>query len=157
MDIKDVALKYLAARARTVVEMKDHLLGRGYTEEDVNQLIDTLKEKKYLDDLQYACDYINYGKSKGRGRIRISQELQRKGIDSFTTEDAFYIVSKEDNDQERTKDSERERAFIQAMKIVEGKEIDKRILGKVSRRLVALGFDGETVYYVLGRIMKKES
>lgn len=157
MDIKDVALRYLAARARTSAEMKEHLLSRGYIEEDVDRLIDTLKEVKYLDDLQYACDYIHYSVSKGRGRIRISQELQRKGIDSFTAEDAFCMISKEDAEQESIVDAERERALIQAMRVVEGKELDKKMMGKVSRRLIGLGYTAETVYYVLGQIMKKES
>lgn len=156
MDIKDAALRYLAARARTSAEMKEHLLQRGYDEEHIEGIINEFKELKYLDDLQFACDYIHYGISKGRGRIRISQELFRKGIDSFTAEDAFYMIAAEGNDQEGSKQSERDRAWAAAEKIMEGREIDRSMLGKVSRRLASLGYDSETIYYVLGELRKKE-
>lgn len=156
MDIKDAALRYLAARARTSAEMKEHLLLRGYDEKNIEEIIDEFKKLKYLDDLQYACDYIHYGISKGRGRIRISQELFRKGIDRFTAEDAFYMIATEGNYQEGNKQPERDRALTAAGKITEGREIDRALLGKVSRRLASLGYDSETINYVLGELRKKE-
>jgi len=156
MDIKDTALRYLATRARTSAEMKEHLLQRGYDEKHIEGMIDEFKELKYLDDLQYACDYIHYGISKGRGRIRISQELFRKGIDSFTAEDAFYRIATEENYQEGKNQSERDRALTAARKITDGREIDGTLLGKVSRRLASLGYDNETIYYVLGELRKNK-
>ncbi len=156
MDIKDVALKYLAARSRTSEEMKVHLLNKGFQESEVANVLETLIEAGYLNDLRYACDYISYATAKGRGRIRIGQELRHKGINNFTIEDAYYSISQENAVSGEHEISERERAMEEAKKIVEGREIEKKILGRVSRRLVSLGYDQETVFYVIGCIIKKE-
>lgn len=156
MDIKDVALRYLAARARTSEEMKVHLLNKGFQEAEIEELLETLKKAGYINDIRFASDYIRYAAAKGRGRIRIGQELRRKGIDNFTIEDAYYCISKENAVSGEYEISERERAMEEANKIVEGKEIEKKILGRVSRRLVSLGYEQETIFYVIGCILKKE-
>jgi len=156
MDIKDIALKYLTARSRTSEEMKVHLMNKGFQEAEITEVLEAFKQVGYLNDIGYACDYIRYAASKGRGRIRISQELRHKGIDNFTIEDAYYCISRDNAINGEHEISERERALEEANRIIEGKEIEKKLLGKVSRRLVNLGYDQETIFYAIGQILKKE-
>ena len=58
-----------------------------FTDEDIEQVINRLIEKKYLHDEQFAKFYVeNRFYKKGISEKRLRQELQRKGIDNSIIE-----------------------------------------------------------------------
>jgi regulatory protein len=75
------ALLLLGRRELSVQQLRDRLLEREHTRDDVERAIDLLLESKALDDARVAGAYVRTAiKIKGRGRLRIQRELQMMGI-----------------------------------------------------------------------------
>lgn len=149
MDIKDTALKHLASRARTCQEMRKYLKEKGFESEEIQQVIAYLEALHYLDDADYCVQYFDYAFGKGKGVLRIKRELEEKGIGRETIE-----IALEDYEKGET---ELERAEKQAAKIAEGRIPDQKLMGKIGRRLTALGYSSDIVYQVIGRYMRDQN
>lgn len=149
MDIKDTALKYLSSRARTCKEMQKHLKEKGFESEEIQQVIEQLEALHYLDDEDYCTQYFDYAFRKGKGVLRIKRELEEKGIGRETIE-----IALEDYEKDET---ELERAEKQAAKIAEGRTLDQKLMGKIGRRLTALGYSSDIVYQVIGMYMRDQN
>ena len=148
MDIRDAAAKYLASRARSTGEMKTHLKSKGYEESEIAAVIADFLDYGYLDDEDYCRQYIKYAFSKGKGPLRVKQELAEKGISRDTI--AFAL---EDYEME---ESDLDRALAQARKTVAGKPVDEKMKGRVGRRLVSLGYSTDIAYKVIGILMRDQ-
>ena len=68
--IEETALRYLSSRNRTFCEMKKHLAGKGFCEEEIRELTERYRRCGYLDDEEYCRQYIRYGLGKGKSRRR---------------------------------------------------------------------------------------
>lgn len=146
MDIRDTAAKYLASRMRTCSEMKEYLAKKDFGEDEIREVIEEFRDFRYLDDEEYCRQYINYACSKGKGPLRIRQELADKGVDRETI--GFALEDYYDRDEEL------ERALRQAEKTLAGKPVDEKIRGRLGRRLVSLGYSTDVVYKVIGICMR---
>lgn len=152
MDIRDTALKYIGHRDHTVAEMRKYLKEKGYSSDEVEPLISSLKEMKYLDDQEYCRKYIPYSIRKGKGMHRIKRELMNKGIDPSVIDQA---EEEEREEGESLGLSEYERALGQARKTVLHEELTEKLLGKVGRRLSTLGYSADTIYRVIRELKIK--
>jgi regulatory protein len=75
-------LLLLGRRELSVQQLRDRLLDREHSREDVDRAIDLLLENKALDDARVASAFVRTAlKVKGRGRLRIQRELQIMGIE----------------------------------------------------------------------------
>ena len=148
MDIKDTALKYLASRARTSGEMKRHLTEKGFEQEQIRELIDQLKELRYLDDEDYCIRYFEYAFAKGKGIMRVKRELEEKGVKREGID-----LSWEEYDPSET---ELSRAEKQAAKVAEGRTPDQKLIGKIGRKLTSLGYSSDIIYQVIGKYMRNQ-
>lgn len=161
VDAKEAALKFLEHRMRTAYEVRTKLKNLGCDDKEIDETLRFLEDFHYVDDHHYALEYIEYGISKGRGQLRIKQELLKKGIDKETLEDAFVERAEAYGHAFDFKDSERERAFAQAKKLCDGLydedgRLPQKQQVKIGRRLVSLGYSSDTVYYVLGKLRRCE-
>ncbi len=148
MDINDVAVGYLAYRARTAKEMYDYLLKKGYDEEAINKTIENLKERKYIDDVSYVNQYIRYGFSKRKALYRIKRELNQKGVNQYDIEDGIYMF--EDENETDINQIEKANAKREVEKILGNKdEIDQKLLDKAGRRLNTLGYHAGMIFSIL--------
>lgn len=74
-------LSYLGVRARSVDEMKKYLKKRNFSDRHIDDTVEYLKGKGYLDDYQFALMYIKERMKSGkRGKDLIVRDLFRKGI-----------------------------------------------------------------------------
>lgn len=80
------AIKLLAAKPRSVAELKERLLEKLWTNEEiVGAVIEKLKEYKYLDDDQFASDLaLSKLRRKPQGRRKLLHTLSRKKISRET-------------------------------------------------------------------------
>lgn len=154
MNIKEVAVRYLEHRSRTCGEMKKHLADKGFSEAEVKQTVEELKQLHYLDDFQYTIAYLNYGFSKGKGIKLIKYELYDKEVDGNVVEDAIDFYEEEYGVE--IKAYEIERAKQQTLKISAGAEIDEKVMAKIARRLSSKGYTGDVIYSVIGILKKQE-
>lgn len=82
------AVKLLAAKPRSVLELRERLLEKMWTDEDiVDAVIEKLKEYKYLDDQQFAKDLaVSKLRQKPQGKRRLKQTLSQKKLDKEVVE-----------------------------------------------------------------------
>ena len=88
------AVKLLAAKPRSVAELRERLLrGKNANEEVVENVIARLREYGYLNDERFAFSYASYKvKQKPVGRRRLERDLKFKKIDSAVANEALQMV-----------------------------------------------------------------
>lgn len=77
----DTAVHYITFRDRTLKEVHNKLVEKGYSDHDIEEAIAKLKYYGYVDDEHYALSYIRSNAEK-KGVKRIKVELSQKGISS---------------------------------------------------------------------------
>ena len=75
----DVALNYITFKDRTEKEIHTKLKEKGYSNLDIDETIDKLKEYGYINEENYAFSYIKSNINKKSKKI-IKMELLQKGI-----------------------------------------------------------------------------
>ena len=160
---RSAALRSVSMAAKTEGQVKDYLVRKEFPETEIEEAIEMLREYRYVDDERYCRDYYIQGCRKGRGRRRIEQELERKKISrSIIRKSLDNFLSEENPDYQDILEetlTEKERAMALGRKMLKeqlslGKSVDKAFCAKVARRLTSMGYDGGSIYSVIGYIMK---
>lgn len=88
------AVKLLAAKPRSIAELRERLLrGKGTNQEVVEEVIARLREYGYLNDERFAFSYASYKvKQRPVGRRRLERDLKFKKIDSAIASEALEMV-----------------------------------------------------------------
>ena len=88
------AIKLLAAKPRSVAELRERLQqGKNADEEVVETVIARLREYGYLNDERFAFSYASYKvKQKPVGRRRLERDLKFKKVDSSVANEALDMV-----------------------------------------------------------------
>lgn len=91
------AVKLLAAKPRSVEELRERLLEKGWTNEEiVGAVLEKLKEYGYLNDERFAFGYASFQvRQKPVGRQRLQRALSLKKVDRETAEEAIKLVFEE--------------------------------------------------------------
>jgi regulatory protein len=77
----NLALGFLASRARSEAEIAGYLIGKGIAPAAAGQILEKLRALGYADDRSFARDWAcARAQSRGYGPQRITQELRAKGI-----------------------------------------------------------------------------
>ncbi|MEO8481258.1 MAG: regulatory protein RecX [Acidobacteriota bacterium] len=80
-----VALRLLGRRDYTREELRRKLLDRGYSADDIDLALDRLREEGFQDDARAARAFVRTASHvKGRGPLRIRQELKARGLAADT-------------------------------------------------------------------------
>ena len=85
------AVKLLAAKPRSVRELRERLLEKMWTDQRiVDAVIEKLKEYKYLDDDQFARDLaVSKLRQKPQGKRRLQQTMSQKKLNKETVDAAI--------------------------------------------------------------------
>ena len=88
------AVKLLAAKPRSIAELRERLLrGKETNQEVVEEVIARLREYGYLNDERFAFSYASYKvKQRPIGRRRLERDLKFKKIDSTIASEALEMV-----------------------------------------------------------------
>ena len=96
------AIRLLAAKPRSIAELRDRLLEKLWTDETiVEAVVERLKEYKYLDDEQFANDLaLSKLRQRPQGKRRLQQTMSQKKLDREIIQDAianaFETLSEEE-------------------------------------------------------------
>ena len=90
--IRRAALNYLARRDHSQLELAKKLRGNDYSEADISALITDLIQSGLVNDQRYAENYCHWRRAKGVGPIRISLELEARGISEETIAEVVQIT-----------------------------------------------------------------
>ena len=139
------ALNYLEKRDRTEKEISEKLAGGGFSESVIALTLTRLREAGYVNDKDYAVRYMEALTRKGRGKLRISAEMRRKGLPDELVKNTLEDEGLASGELERAKEEARK-----AWGSILDKTDKRKAMAKVNRRLVTLGYTydviGEAVY-----------
>lgn len=79
--VRNLALKYLAIRPRSVLEVRQYLDRKQAVEDAIEDTLQWLIDLKYLDDADFARRWIEHRHMSHRSTIKIKAELRQKGIE----------------------------------------------------------------------------
>jgi len=145
----DKAFGFLERRDRTEHEVCEKLKAAGFSEETTDAVLRKLEDLGYIDDRAYAERYLESLVRKGRGSLRITAEMRKKGLPEDICRNAI--------EDSYGRQSEVETALAVAERTIgeiprELWETDRRkAYGKISRRLVGYGFP----YEIIGETMER--
>ena len=94
------AMNLLKSRAYTRKQLYDKLKNSGYPQEVIEEALSYVISFGYVDDRQYACDFIEYNKNR-KSRTGILNALLQKGIHRAVIEEAWEEMAAGDGDLER--------------------------------------------------------
>jgi SOS response regulatory protein OraA/RecX len=96
------AVKLLAAKPRSVEELRERLLEKQWTNEQVvDAVLEKLREYGYLNDQQFAFGYASFQvRQKPVGRGRLQRSLALKKVDRETADEAIKQVFEETPEEE---------------------------------------------------------
>ncbi len=146
--IKKRAVNLLGRRLHSYNELKLKLLRKKYEMELINEVLDHLREKDFLDDHEFAKQYTEEKvRLKSWGKNKIKSELFRKGI-------ASEIIDKILNEEEL---SSSENAVVLAekkLKTLSGRNYDRRVLSsKLYNYLFSKGYEYDTIREVIRKLV----
>lgn len=98
---KKRAMNLLQKREYTSAGLREKLKNGEYPERCIEEAVAYVESYGYVDDWRYARDFITYNLDK-KSRIRIEQDLMRKGIGKDTIRAVFEDFEKEGTWQDET-------------------------------------------------------
>jgi regulatory protein len=135
------AIKLLAAKPRSIAELREKLLARrGVTENDVDSTIEKLKGYGYLDDERFAFGFAAYRvRQKPLGRRRLERDLYLKKVPRETADVALDLVFAETSEASLI-----DRAIEKRLR-VRGRPESPADVKKLTAHLLRLGFPYELI------------
>lgn len=135
------AVKLLAAKPRSVAELRERLLEKLWTDaEIVDAVIEKLKEYNYLNDEQFARDVaVSKLRQKPQGRRRLQMSMSQKKLDKETI-DAAIAEAYEKLPEEQLID-----AAIEKRLRLKGKPATRDEMKKLHDHLLRQGFSYDLI------------
>lgn len=148
----DRAVRLLAAKPRSVRELRERLLEKLWTNDDiVDGVIEKLKEYKYLDDEQYARDVaVSKLRQKPQGKRKLQMSMSQKKLDKETVETAIAEAF------EKIPECDLIEKAIEKRLRLKGKPETREDLKKFYDHLLRQGFGFDLIREKVSRIDNKE-
>jgi regulatory protein len=129
------AVRFLAARPRSVAEIRRRLVEHGHSAETIDAVVERLSRYGYADDRAFADYWVGQRQTfHPRGARALRAELRQKGIDGETTAAAL----------EATTSNEADAAYRAGRKRAQRAPLDERAFAQVmTAHLVRRGFTYE--------------
>lgn len=92
------AYDLIARRMRSEWELRDYLKRKDYEAPTINEIVETLQDKGYIDDARFAESWVrNRRLLKATSKMRLRQELKQKRV----SDDVISLALEEDDTSER--------------------------------------------------------
>ncbi|MGI6576399.1 MAG: regulatory protein RecX [bacterium] len=130
---KSYALKLLGSRAYSVNNLKKRLEHKGFSRDMVEQVVQYMLHYGYLNDENYARNFVQMRMRRGIGKQRLYQELLVKGIENELAEVVLADIPM------AVELTLARRLAARKLKLLRDKE-SINIYGKLSRFLFQKGF-----------------
>jgi regulatory protein len=130
------AVKLLAAKPRSIEELRERLLEKEWTDEaSADYALAKLKEYGYLDDERFAFGFASYRvRQKPVGRQRLARDLKTKKVSKETADAALELVYQETPEEELI-----ERAIEKRVRL-RGRPATRQETKSLYEHLLRLGF-----------------
>lgn len=149
---RDCAIRYIGYRMRSRQEVVNKLKSAGYGDDVTEKVIELIARYDYLDDIKYCTAYINEKmKLKGFGKVRITYELQQRGVSKENIDNAYYLLEKnlEESSGMSLKETELEQAVNALRKKYGDSLVEPKQKSKAYNFLARRGFSESIIYECL--------
>jgi regulatory protein len=152
--IKQRAFRFLGRRQHSTSELKVKLMQKGYDKELINEIIEYLNKKNYLDDFTFAQQFSKDKlELKGWSKKRLKSELIKKGIDTDTIEKVLKENYNEEKEIENAINAARKK-----LKSLKNKSNDKIVIrSKLSSFLGLRGYSYDITKEVCDKLIEEEN
>lgn len=133
----DSAWHYLALRARSTAEVREHLVRKNFSHGVIARALEELCEDGYLDDYQLGCDLLRQAQARGWGLHRAWNKLRARGLAAEVAERCLGDGWKAE--------AEMAAAVEAARKRLAASDSDPTSWPRVARFLQGRGFSAETI------------
>jgi regulatory protein len=141
----EAAVKMLARRAMSELEVREKLSRRGHGEDDVGQAVARLTSAGYIDDRRAALETILSQSRRGHGPLRVDARLRARGIRDEVIAGAWREAA-----EDYGVDPHRLLAEQLQRRLPDGaSHCDRALLSRVYNALLRAGFDESEVRSVL--------
>lgn len=138
------AVAFISKSQKSKKQVVEYLTKKGFEDDAINYAIEKLGEYKYIDDVQYAKNFVKF-KTKSSGKRKILMELKQKGVDENLAKQKI---------EEYSKDSEY--ILLVAQKYLKGKNLeDLKTKQKAYRFLASKGYESGDIIATLNKILKE--
>ena len=136
---RQVALRFLTSRDRSVFEMRQKLGQKRYSEDVIERVIANLQESRLLDDNAFARRWVETRlQSRPAGARKVEMELRGKGIDGTLVEQVLEEFGQQLGSEATAVDFLKGRAKHYGG--LDERRAKRRMYGLLARR----GFDADT-------------
>ena len=152
----DRAIRLLAAKPRSVAELRERLLEKSWTNSHiVGEVLLKLEEYKYLDDKQYAKDLAaSRLRQRPQGKRKLKQTISQKKLDKETVDEAITYAFERMPETELVETAIEKRIRLKG--IPESREDLKKFYDHLLRQGFSYGLIREKLDDVLKQITNKE-
>jgi len=152
----DRAIRLLAAKPRSVGELRERLLEKSWTNSHiVGEVLLKLEEYKYLDDKQYAKDLAaSKLRQRPQGKRKLKQTISQKKLDKETVDEAITYAFERMPETELVETAIEKRIRLKG--IPESREDFKKFYDHLLRQGFSYGLIREKLNDVLKQITNKE-
>lgn len=148
--IRQVVFRYLSYRPRSSQEVRNYLARKDWDPSLCEQVIEECMQSGYLDDRAFAKAWVEERKSqKGFGKLRLRQELRKKGISQAIIEEVLTHINEEEERQQAIDLAERRYLRIQG-------EPWPKIERRIGQYLMRQGYSADMVYSILGYLRERK-
>lgn len=141
----EYALGYISRYVCTEKKITQKLYDKGYGKVVVEYTVEKLKSYNYIDDREFAVQYVTVNRGV-KGARRLRDELRQRGVASEFIEEALKDVSTEEDD-----------AYALAEKHSRGKDLsDEKYVARLLRFLSYRGYGQDVIARCLSRLRQRE-
>lgn len=139
--------EYIGGGRKTQKQAEDYLAKKGFDEEIISRVMERLKEYRYINDYEYARDYIQQHSIKGGQAIRYS--LLHKGI---SKEIIDKTLSERDEHDEIAGAIRAGKAYLKGRSFKDTRDARAKLFQALARR----GFDYDIISFAAESLLEEE-
>lgn len=143
------ALRFIGYKARTTIEIKKKLQSLEFLEEVVESVIGELKDKEYINDHQFANEWVEIrSKTKPRSHFLLSLELKKKGVDQEIIDSVLETIPEDIELAKRFAMS-----YLRKLSSANNEELYRKLTGALMRK----GFSYSVTKDVIDDVIKNRN
>lgn len=142
------AVNFLARRDHSVFELRQKLLNKDHAQEVVQDVLDELQNRGYLNDRRYAEMMLRHHYGRGQGPQKIRYLLSQQGVSNSLIQEVF---SEFEQDWFALASEVRSKRFGEQFQS-EDKQLRFKEKSKQMRFLMTRGFETEHIQYAMGLV-----
>jgi regulatory protein len=155
LSARRVALRFLGHRARAVKEVRDKLRENEFSDADIEDTIETLKQAGLLNDAEFARMFINDALSaKATGRMLLRRRLLLLGVEKEIVESALQRTFKGIDEQHEAMKVARK--FLKKSTATRGAPGSIQLRQRLSSFLGRRGYTWDVIEPVIKTLMKEQ-